>query len=121
MRQPILRSSVALAAALLVVSSVRAAGPDLFPLDAAGTRWVEQTMKQLTLDEKVGQLIVASFDSNFVSTDSDTFDALARLVRDYHVGGFHLFGASIPAPSVLLNSGYGTVILGQPFPAAFRC
>jgi beta-N-acetylhexosaminidase len=119
MRQPILRSSVALAAALLVVSPVRAAGPDLFPLDAAGTRWVEQTMKQLTLDEKVGQLIVASFDSNFVSTDSDTFDALARLVRDYHVGGFHLFGASIPAPSVLLNSGYGTVILGQPFPAAF--
>jgi beta-N-acetylhexosaminidase len=119
MRQPILRSSIALTVALLVVSSVRASGPDLFPLDAAGTRWVEQTMKKLTLDEKVGQLIVASFDSNFVSTDSDTFDALARLVRDYHIGGFHVFGASIPAPSVLLNSGYGTVILGQPFPAAF--
>ena len=89
------------------------------PLDRAGERWVEQTLKKLTLDEKIGQLIVPSFESNFLSTDSDTFDTLARLVRDYHVGGFHVFGASQPAPSVLLNPGYGTVILGQPFAAAF--
>ena len=40
-------------------------------------------------------------------------------MRDYHVGGFHVFGASQAAPSVLLNAGYGTVILGQPFSAAF--
>ena len=76
-------------------------------------------MKKLTRDEKIGQLIVPSFESNFLSTDSDTFETLTRLVRDYHVGGFHVFGASIPAPSVLLNPGYGTVILGQPFSAAF--
>ena len=44
---------------------------------------------------------------------------LTRLVREYHVGGFHVFGASQPAPSVLLNPSYGTVILGQPFSAAF--
>ena len=56
-------------------------------------RWVEQTLKKLTLDEKIGQLIVPSFESNFLSTDSDTFDTLARLVREYHVGGFHVFGA----------------------------
>src|SRR5262249_11927712 len=60
-----------------------------------------------------------SVDSGFISTDSDTFDVLARLVRDYHVAGFHVFGASVPAPPVLLNPGYGTVILGQPFSAAF--
>ncbi len=88
-------------------------------LDKAGERWVEQTKKKLTLDEKIGQLIVPSFESNFLSTDSDTFDALTRLVREFHVGGFHVFGASQPAPSVLLNSGYGTVILGQPLSAAF--
>ena len=40
-------------------------------------------------------------------------------MREYHVGGFHVFGATQPAPSVLLNPGYGTVILGQPFSAAF--
>src|SRR3954467_4612255 len=31
---------------------------DPFTLDRAGERWVEQTMKKLTLDEKIGQLIV---------------------------------------------------------------
>jgi beta-N-acetylhexosaminidase len=119
MQQPFVRSAVGALAALMVAASIHASPPDPFPLDAAGTRWVERTLKRLTLDEKIGQLIVPSFESNFLSTDSDTFDALTRLVRDYHVGGFHVFGASMPAPSVLLNPGYGTVILGQPFSAAF--
>src|SRR3954469_2238127 len=108
--------AVVAASALGILS---AAPRDPFTLDRAGERWVEQTLKKLTSDEKIGQLIVPSFESNFLSTDSDTFDQLARLVRDYHVGGFHVFGASQPAPSVLLNAGYGTVILGQPFSAAF--
>ena len=102
-----------------LVFEVAAAPRDPFTLDRAAERWVEQTMKKLTRDEKIGQLIVPSFESNFLSTDSDTFEMLTRLVRDYHVGGFHVFGASQPAPSVLLNPGYGTVILGQPFSAAF--
>ncbi|HKB13779.1 MAG TPA: glycoside hydrolase family 3 N-terminal domain-containing protein [Vicinamibacterales bacterium] len=99
--------------------ALSAAPRDPFTLDRAAEQWVADTFKKLTLDEKIGQLIVPSFDSGFISTDSDTFDALARLVREYHVGGFHVFGASVPAPAVLLNPGYGTVILGQPFSAAF--
>src|SRR5215471_3003846 len=108
------------AASTIVAGAISAAAPhDPFTLDRAGEQWVKQTLAKLTLDEKIGQLIVPSLDSNFISTDSDTFDALARLVREYHVGGFHVFGASVPAPQVLLNPNYGTVILGQPFPAAF--
>jgi beta-N-acetylhexosaminidase len=103
---------------IAVVCGLRAAPRDPFTLDRAAERWVEQTLKKLTPDEKIGQLIVPSFESNFMSTDSDAFDVLARLVREYHVGGFHVFGASQPAPSVLLNSAYGTVILGQPLSAA---
>jgi beta-N-acetylhexosaminidase len=106
-------------AVLVVVCTLAAAPRDPFTLDRAAEQWVADTLKKLTLDEKIGQLIVPSFDSGFVSTDSDTFDALARLVREYHVAGFHVFGSSVPAPQVLLNPGYGTVILGQPFSAAF--
>ena len=106
-------------AACLSVVALSSAPRDPFTLDKAAERWVEQAKQKLTIDEKVGQLIVASFESNFLSTDSDTFDALARLVRDCHVGGFHVFGASQPAPPVLLNPGYGTVILGQPLSTAF--
>jgi hypothetical protein len=81
-----------------------AAPRDPFTLDRAGEQWVQQTFKSLSIDEKIGQLVVPSFESNFLSLDSDTFDQLSRLVRDYHVGGFHVFGASMPVPSVLLNS-----------------
>jgi len=110
-----------IAAVLLAVAAAAlgAAPRDPFTLDRDAERWVDDTFRKLTADEKIGQLIVPSFESNFLSTDSDTFDSLSRLVRDYHVGGFHVFGASMPAPSVLLNAGYGTVILGQPFSAAF--
>ncbi len=104
--------------ALFVGSAALTAPRDPFTLDKAGERWVEDTLRRLTPDEKIGQLIVPSLDSNFLSTDSDTFDSLARLARDYHVGGFHVFGATIPAPPVLLDSSYGTVILGQPLEAA---
>ena len=81
-------------------------------------KWVQGTLKKLTLDQKVGQLIVSSFESNFTSTDSKKFDELTRTVHEAHVGGFHVFGASEPAPGVLLNPAYGTVILGQPLEAA---
>jgi beta-N-acetylhexosaminidase len=108
-----------LAVACVCGAGIIAAPRDPFTLDRAAERWVEQTLKRLTPDEKIGQLIVPSFESNFLSTDSDAFDMLTRMVREYHVGGFHVFGASQPAPSVLLNAGYGTVILGQPLSAAF--
>jgi beta-N-acetylhexosaminidase len=99
-------------------SAVLSARRDPFTLDRAAEAWVEQTLKSLTLDEKVGQVIVPALDSTYLSTDTDAFDELARLAREYHVGGFHVFGGSEPAPAVLLNPSYGTVILGQPLAAA---
>lgn len=114
-----LAAAAALAAALVVASPGRAARFERFPLDRRGERWVADTLARLTLDQKVGQLIVPAFETGFLSVDSDAFDRLASLVRDAHVGGFHLFGASEAAPPVLLNQGYGTTLLGQPLAAAF--
>ncbi len=81
-------------------------------------KWVQTTLRRMSVDEKVGQMLVSSFQSSFLSTDSKGFEELAKAVREYHVGGFHVFGAAEPAPNVLLNAGYGTVILGQPMEAA---
>ena len=72
----------------------------------------------MTLDDKVGQLLVSSFASEYMSTDSREFDALVKSVHDYQVGGFHVFGGTEPAPDVLLDANYGTVTLGQPLAAA---
>src|SRR4029079_1658393 len=87
-------------------------------LDAEGERWVASTLKKMTLDDKVGQLLVSSFDAEYMSTDSREYDALVRAIHDYHIGGFHVFGGTEAAPDVLLDAHYGTVTLGQPLAAA---
>lgn len=102
---------------LVVAGAVVVAAPAPRVLDRDAARWVDETLKKLSVDEKVGQLIVPSLESNYLSTDSVRFDELARLVKEYHVGGFHVFGATQPAPPVLLNASYGTVILGHPLSA----
>jgi beta-N-acetylhexosaminidase len=108
---------VAMTAALAISSLAVLASSDS-PLDAAARRWVEKTMATLTVDEKIGQLLMPSFESSFMPTDSDAFDRLRSLVTDTHVGGFLVFGASEPVPSVLLNATYGSTILGQAHAAA---
>jgi beta-N-acetylhexosaminidase len=108
----------------VLVVSVAFAGCSLWlqsvepPLDRAARRWVDKTMAAMTVDEKVGQLLMPSFESTFLPTDSDAFDRLAALVTQTHVGGFLVFGGSEPVPPVLLNPTYGSVTLGQAHAAA---
>jgi beta-N-acetylhexosaminidase len=110
--------AVLVSLATAIFGALLAQSPDKPSLDKASEKWVESTLRKMTLDEKVGQMLVSSVSSSFLSTDSQAFDDLARVVRDYHIGGVHLFGATEAAPPVLLNPTYGTVILGQPLEAA---
>ena len=108
---------VSAVAALVVASALTEAQPSR-SLDKEAERWVQATLKRLTLEERVGQMIVSSFQSNFLSTDSDEFDDLVKAVHEQKVGGFHVFGGSERVPPVLLNPTYGAVTLGQPHDAA---
>ena len=87
-------------------------------LDRDARRWVEDTLGAMTLDEKVGQLILPSFRSVYTSSDSEIYDELTALVHEQHVGGFHLFGGRLAAPDVLLNPTYARSALGHPLAAA---
>ena len=87
-------------------------------LDRQAERWVSRTLHKMSLDEKIGQMLVPAFESTYLPDDTDTFETLAGYVRDLHVGGFIAFGGSRPTPAVLLNPGYGNVTLGQPLAAA---
>lgn len=113
LRSRLVAGVVAAVAALGVAGA--AAPPD--PAREA-ERWVAQALRSMTLDQKVGQLLMPTFESTFISTDSARFDALLKLVKEQHVGGFGAFGGSIPVPGVLLNPTYSTVVLGQPLEAA---
>src|SRR5512132_4339563 len=95
MRLPRLLLSVCLAwiaTGLLVAQSERRPG-------GGAEKWVQATLRKMPLEEQVGQMLVSSFQSSFLSTDSRTFDELARAVHEYHIGGFHVFGASEPVPN----------------------
>ncbi len=74
----------------------------------AADRWVKKTLASLTLDEKIGQLVVPGLNGVYTPVDSDAYEKLDRLVREGRVGGFHVFGGAEPLPSALLNPVYGT-------------
>jgi beta-glucosidase-like glycosyl hydrolase len=86
-------------------------------LDKTATKWIDDTFRKMTLDDKVGQMIVLSVNSTYLSSDTDQFEELARKVAELRVGGLVLFGGAEPIPGVLLGN-YGSVILGQPLAAA---
>ena len=88
------------------------------PLDRQAARWVDQTLQKMTLDDKVGQLVVTGVNSTYLASESDDFDELTDRVQRLRLGGVHVFGGREPAPGVLLNAAYGTVTLGQPLAAA---
>jgi beta-N-acetylhexosaminidase len=88
------------------------------PLDRPARQWVDNTLKKLSLEQLVGQMIFAPFESTYLSSDTDKYDALVKLVHESHIGGVIAFGGSEPVPQVMLNSTYGAVVLGQPMELA---
>ena len=106
--------------ALLTALSVAAVSVFAQPtsLDREQRQWVEITLKKLSLDELVGQMVFASLESTFLSSDTDKYDALVHLVRETRVGGILAFGGTELVPQVMLNPTYGPVILGQPLELA---
>jgi beta-N-acetylhexosaminidase len=110
--------SAALLLALCASAVVASQSSNPLEVDKAGEKWVQSTLEKMSLEDKIGQMLVSSFQSNFMNTDSEAFDTLAKAVHEYRVGGFHVFGGSEPVPSVLLNPTYGSVTLGQPLEAA---
>lgn len=59
---------------------------------AADQRWVEKTLKSMTLKEKIGQLVVTRYSGDFRNFDSQYIKNLEKLIREYHLGGLILFG-----------------------------
>ena len=95
-----------------------AQGTQATALDKAARTWVESTLKKLTLEQLVGQMIFPPFNATYLSSDSDTYDELVKLVHGTHVGGVIAFGGSERVPDVMLNATYGPIILGQPLELA---
>ena len=98
--------------------SVTVTGQSQPVVDKAARAWVEATLKKLTLEQLVGQMIFAPFNSTYLSSDTNDYEALVKLVHETQIGGVIAFGGTEPIPQVMLNNTYGAVVLGQPLELA---
>jgi beta-glucosidase-like glycosyl hydrolase/CubicO group peptidase (beta-lactamase class C family) len=65
--------------------------------------WVEQTLRRMSLEEKLGQMVFPTFTATFMNEDSPEWRELVRLVQDRRVGGFHIYGGDVYAAINLTN------------------
>jgi len=55
-------------------------------LNKEGRRWVEQTLKKLSLEEKVGQMLSVRYFTDFQNFSGDSYVQFRDQMRKYHVG-----------------------------------
>lgn len=75
-----------------VFASLPASGSQKQKPAAAEKSWVEKTLVSMTLDEKIGQLIIPATVGMFLSQDSEAFKQARRDISEFHVGGYHMLG-----------------------------
>jgi beta-N-acetylhexosaminidase len=71
--------------------------------DKKSDAWVEKTLRSMTVDEKIGQLLVPVTWGGFKSTDSEEFQKLRRDVVEFHVGGYHVGSGDAAGIAVVIN------------------
>jgi beta-N-acetylhexosaminidase len=52
--------------------------------------WVKRTLQRMTLEEKLGQLMMLPFHGEFTSLESAEYRELQRAIQQNHIGGFML-------------------------------
>jgi beta-N-acetylhexosaminidase len=57
-------------------------------LTPAARQWVDLTLRKMTVDEKIGQLLFTTYYGGFTATDSPAYQQMQHDVKDLHVGGF---------------------------------
>ncbi len=77
-------------------------------LDRKGEKWATSTLRKMTLEEKIGQMIMVWAHMQFLNVESPEYLQLQDAMRTYHVGGF---GVTIAAEG-------GALTKSQPLEAA---
>lgn len=65
--------------------------------------WADETLAQLTLEQKAAQMMFEVLDAHYKAGDDPRFLFLVELVRDYGLGGFVLSGGTPQDTARLLN------------------
>lgn len=77
--------------------------PALMAPDAEAAKWADETLKMLSLEQKVAQMICEQMRGEYVPEDSPQFQYWLKLARDHGIGGFVVYGGTPHDTARLLN------------------
>src|SRR5713226_1163885 len=81
-------------------------------LSTAQRHWVDDKLRSMTLDEKIGQLLFPTYHGTFTSTDSPAYQQMLHDVNDIHAGGFILVTRMTPL-GIEKSQTYPTAVLSN--------
>jgi len=79
-------------------------------LTPRASEWVEATLRKMSVDEKLGQVLFATYHGSFTSTDAAAYAAMLHCVNDLHVGGFINITQGSPL-GIVKSQAYPTAVL----------
>lgn len=66
-------------------------------------RWVKRVMSKMTLEEKIGQMVVCPYSGRFLNRESEEMKDLESLVLKRKIGGLILYGGNVYETALLTN------------------
>ena len=79
-------------------------------LAPAAKQWVDSTLRTMTVDEKIGQLLFTTYHGSFTPTDAAAYKKMMHDVEDLHVGGFINITQTSPL-GIVKSQTYPTAVL----------
>jgi beta-N-acetylhexosaminidase len=73
------------------------------PTAGRASAQVDSTLRSMSLEEQVGQVVMAGAYGHFISSDTDEYYNMLRLVRDQHLGGIIMFQGDVYATAEIIN------------------
>ncbi len=67
-------------------------------------QWIDKTLKKMTLEEKIGQMVAWRYAGHFVNTDSEYFERIQSLIVERKIGGLIIFGGEVYETAYLTNA-----------------
>ena len=81
-------------------------------LSTSASQWVEATLRKMSVDEKIGQVLFATYHGSFTSTDAAAYAQMLHCVNDLHVGGFINITQGSPL-GIVKSQAYPTAVLAN--------
>jgi beta-glucosidase-like glycosyl hydrolase/CubicO group peptidase (beta-lactamase class C family) len=88
-------------------------------LAPAAKQWVDTTLRKMSVDEKIGQLLFTTFHGSFTSSDAASYHQIMHDVKDLHVGGFIVVTQMSPL-GIVKSQVYPTAVLANQLQSASK-